>query len=224
MSDAIRRELNKDSFRENLLVYTRRAFKLLPPMDCPRVLDIGCGSGVPTLELARLTNGTITAIDVDQEALDELSRKVENQGLDDRITISNRSLTDIGIPDSSLDLIWAEGSIAVIGFSCGLKKWRSMLAPGRFLVVHDETGNIKQKCEQVSDAAYELIDHFIVSTDTWWEQYFVPLKERIEALSRKYSGDKASLAVLKAARREVSAFEANPERNCSAFFIMQKLG
>jgi ubiquinone/menaquinone biosynthesis C-methylase UbiE len=43
----------KESIRKRLLKYTRRAFRMLPEMGGPRMLDIGCGSGVPTLELAR---------------------------------------------------------------------------------------------------------------------------------------------------------------------------
>ena len=45
---------------------------MLPIIDKPRILDIGCGYGVPTLELARLSDGEITAIDTDQFLLDRL--------------------------------------------------------------------------------------------------------------------------------------------------------
>jgi len=42
----------KDHFRERLNKYTRRAFQMLPKVENPHILDIGCGSGVPTIELA----------------------------------------------------------------------------------------------------------------------------------------------------------------------------
>ena len=67
----------KDRIRANLNKYTRKAFEALPPMDRPRILEIGCGSGVPTLELARLSNGEITTIDVAQPMVEWLSQKVE---------------------------------------------------------------------------------------------------------------------------------------------------
>ena len=224
MSDAVERELDKDAIRGNLIEYTQRAFYLLPPLDRPRILDIGCGSGVPTLELARLTNGSITAIDVDQKVLDELSRKVADQGMGDRITILKRSLTNLDFSDNSFDIIWAEGSIAAIGFNRGLKEWRPILAPGRFLVIHDEAGDVDRKCKQVSAGGYDLLGHFTLSIDVWRDRYFDPLEKRIKALCRKYSGDTGALVGLKDARQEVSAFESRPERNCSAFFIMQKHG
>jgi len=46
-------ELYKDNLREGLNKYTRKAYLMLPELDKPRILDIGCGSGVPTMELAR---------------------------------------------------------------------------------------------------------------------------------------------------------------------------
>ncbi|HJX03327.1 MAG TPA: class I SAM-dependent methyltransferase, partial [Dehalococcoidia bacterium] len=61
--------IRRDGFRKRLLKYTRKAFQLLPQLDHPRILDIGCGSGVPTLELARLSNGEIVAVDNDAGAL-----------------------------------------------------------------------------------------------------------------------------------------------------------
>jgi hypothetical protein len=48
-----------------LNAYTRKAFgqieKELP--EIPEILDIGCGKGMQTLELARLSQGAITAVD-----------------------------------------------------------------------------------------------------------------------------------------------------------------
>jgi 2-polyprenyl-3-methyl-5-hydroxy-6-metoxy-1,4-benzoquinol methylase len=47
---------------------TRKDFEMLPGLpDRPEVLDIGCGSGMLTLELARLCSGCrITAMDIHQ--------------------------------------------------------------------------------------------------------------------------------------------------------------
>ena len=42
--------------------------------------------------------------------------------------------------DDSFDIIWAEGSIYLIGFERGLKEWRQFIKPNGFLVVHDKMG------------------------------------------------------------------------------------
>ena len=66
-------QIEKDSLRKHLLKYTRKAFRMLPQLNKPRILDMGYGSGVPTLELARLSKGEITGIDIDQRSLYRLN-------------------------------------------------------------------------------------------------------------------------------------------------------
>ena len=47
--------IEKDHIRENLNKYTRKAFRLLPKLKNPNIVDIGCGTGVPTIELAKIS-------------------------------------------------------------------------------------------------------------------------------------------------------------------------
>ena len=69
-------KINQDHFRERLNKYTKKAFQMLPKIENPHILDIGCGSGVPTIELAKLSNGEIIGIDINQSLLDSLNRRV----------------------------------------------------------------------------------------------------------------------------------------------------
>lgn len=133
MSSDLHSEIDLDRFRERLLKYTRKAFRLLPELDKPRILDVGCGSGVPTLELARLSEGEVVGIDIDQTLLDRLNRKIEREGLSNRVQTKKCSMFKMGFADESFDIIWAEGSLPVIGFERGLKEWRRLLKPGWFL-------------------------------------------------------------------------------------------
>ena len=133
-------QTQKDRIRKRLLIYTRKAFRILPQLDKPRILDIGCGSGVPTMELARLTGGEITGIDIDRAMLDRLRKKIEKAGLSDRVGTIKCSIPDMKFPDENFDLIWAEGSIYVIGFARGLREWKRFLKPGGYLAIHDERG------------------------------------------------------------------------------------
>jgi cyclopropane fatty-acyl-phospholipid synthase-like methyltransferase len=43
----------------------------------PRLLDIGCGPGMQTIELAKISNAKITALDFYQPFLDELAKSVK---------------------------------------------------------------------------------------------------------------------------------------------------
>jgi cyclopropane fatty-acyl-phospholipid synthase-like methyltransferase len=82
----------KDHLGEGLATYTRKAFRMLPRIAAPRVLEIGCGSGVPKVELAVISDREITAIDTSRTSLDRLARRVKTAGLEARVTIENRSI------------------------------------------------------------------------------------------------------------------------------------
>ena len=62
-------KIDRDRFRKKLLKYTRRAYQLLPEITSPVILDVGCGTGVAALELAQLSNGTVTGIDIDEQSI-----------------------------------------------------------------------------------------------------------------------------------------------------------
>ncbi len=222
MTTKINSELQKDLLRERFNKYTRKAFQMLPELDNPKILDLGCGTGVPTMELARLSTGQITGLDIDQPLLDELMREIEAAGISDRVKTVNCSLFEMDFPDESVDLIWAEGSIAVIGFKRGLEAWRRLLKPKGFLVVHDEIGNLQKKLEQISRCGYELLGQFTVTEETWWRDYYEPLEKRIQELRIKYSDNPEALAVLDKEQREVGIFKKNPKMYGSVFFVMRK--
>ena len=144
MSKNLIMETNHDYFRENLNKYTRKAFQMLPELKKPRILDIGCGSGVPTIELARLSDGEIIGIDTDESLLGKLGGRIEEEGFSDRVKIKKCSLFEMDFPDASFDIVWAEGSIYIIGFERGLREWRRLLKTDGFLVVHDKINDMSQ--------------------------------------------------------------------------------
>jgi len=212
----------KDLLREGLNKYTRRAFHKLPELDKPHILDVGCGSGVPTMELARLSNGQIIGLDINQSLLDKLVRKIEEAGLADRVKTLKGSMFELDFPDESFDVIWAEGSIARIGFEKGLEEWRRFLKPNGFLVVHDETKNITNKLEQIPSCGYDLLGHFTLPEDTWWTEYYGPLEKRVNELRTKYADEPQALLELDKEQREIDMFKENPRAYGSVFFVMQK--
>jgi len=212
----------KDKVRKRLLKYARKAFRMLPQMDRPRILDIGCGSGISTLELARLSQGEIIGIDIDQPALDKFERSIKKGGLTHRIRTVNCSMFDMDFPDGSFDVVWSEGSIYAIGFERGLREWKHFLKPVGFIVVHDEQGNIKKKLQQISYCGYDLLGYFILSIETWWTEYFAPLQKLIAESGTKYTDDPKITEELHQAQGELDMFKKHPERNSSVCFVMKK--
>jgi cyclopropane fatty-acyl-phospholipid synthase-like methyltransferase len=83
MASDIQRELHGELSRGSpaRLGFTRKAFQMLPDLDSPRILYMGCGQGGPWLELARLSGGRMTGLDIDQSALHELARRPDEERL-----------------------------------------------------------------------------------------------------------------------------------------------
>lgn len=214
--------MKKDLIRKRLLKYTRKAFQMLPQMDKPRILDIGCGSGVPTLELARLSHGEVIGIDIDQSALDKFTGKIKEAGLTDRVQAVNCSMFDMDFADESFDIIWSEGSIYAIGFERGLLEWRQFLKPGGFMVIHGEQGNIKEKLEQIYNCDYEPLGYFILSEDTWRTEYFAPLEKLVAESRTRYIDDPKILEEIHQAQEELDMFKKNPELNSSVCLVIKR--
>lgn len=215
-------DIQHDQFREKFNKYTRKAFEVLPRLEKPCILDIGCGSGVPTIELARLSDGQIIGVDIDQSRLDTFTKKIDTAGLTKRIKTIQCSMLDMKFSDESFDIIWAEGVIAIIDFERGLKEWRRFIKPNGFLVVHDEISNINKKREMVSLCGYKLIDTFIIPKEVWWKEYYGPLEQNIKELRIQYRNDPTTLRMLDREQNEVEEFKKNPRYHGSVFFIMQK--
>ena len=223
--------------------YTRKAFRMLPRLDKPRILDIGCGAGEPTLELARLTQGEIIGIDINQPALDRLKIKIEKAGFSGRVQALNCSMFNMDFPDESFDILWSEGSIFNTGFARGLKDWQRLLRPEGFLIVHEMVWlrpdppreiydywkrqysgicTIPENVAQIAPGDYTLVDHFALPEDAWWVIYFGPLEQRVRELRVKYADDPQALQALEKGQREVDMHKKHYQWYGSAYFIMQK--
>jgi SAM-dependent methyltransferase len=153
------------------------------------------------------------------------------------------SLLEMDFPDESLDIIWSEGSIHVIGFERGLREWRRFIRLNGFLVVHDMIWlrpdpppeisdhwrkvypgirTASEHIETIPSYGYELIGHFPLPEELWWLDYYGPLEKRIHELRETHAGDQGALQILDGERGEVDLFKKYSQWHGSAFFVMQK--
>lgn len=236
----IRRGLPTEGMRNE---YTRKAFLMLPHLDKPRIIDVGCGRGAQTLELARLSKGYVIGLDIRQSDLDELAKMVKEAGLSDRVKTVNRSMFQMDFPDESFDIIWAEGSIWLMGFEKGLREWRRFLKARGFLVVHEMAWlrpdppqeiydywkgiypgirTVPEHLGQIPACGYDLIGHFALPEDIWWTEYYRPLQDRIRELRTKYADHSETLAVLDREQRDIELYKKYQKWYGSAFFVMKQ--
>jgi len=217
-------QYEKDQIRGNLNRYTRKAFFLIPAINNPRILDIGCGTGVPTLELAMLSNGEIDALDIDPQALKQLDAKLHQAGWTNRIRIINRSIAAIDFPDDRYDIVWSEGAVYAMGFKAMLKMVLRLLKRHGFLVLHDEKKDKKEKMGLISSSGFRLIGHFGLSEKCWWEEYYVPLERLISRYREEFHDDPQLSKLLDRDQAEIDLCRTGKRSFESFFVIMQKMG
>ncbi|MBU1077916.1 MAG: class I SAM-dependent methyltransferase [Spirochaetes bacterium] len=173
----------KDECRKNLNKYTIQAFSFIPKIEYPTILDIGCGTGVPSLSLIEICNGTIYAVDSDQLCLNWFKEKVTALNLNDRIKIFNESIFNPALFHFRFDIILAEGLLNVIGFKKGLPILINYLKHDGYLIIHDELKNDSEKRIIFEKSNLKLLNSFEIDKDVWLNEYFNCLEMKIKNIN-----------------------------------------
>ena len=208
----------KDNCRKGLLKYLTKAISIIPIIENPRILDVGCGSGVPTLMMAEKFNGKITAVDTDTKSIDIFREKIKGLNLSNRVTLSNSSFFDIKVKNNEYDLILAEGLLNVVGFQKGFLRIIKLLKRKGFIIIHDEFQNQNEKIEFIKNNDCKILDSFVLDEQIWWNDYFKRLEKEISSNSNK-----ELLKLFKSDIEEIKLFKKNPSQYISVYYIIEKI-
>jgi SAM-dependent methyltransferase len=213
----------KDKLRENLLKYTRKAYNLIPKIKNPSILDVGCGSGIPTIELAKISNGQVTGIDIDERLLSILRIRTKDEGLNNKVNVLNISISMMSFPKESFDIIWSEGAVFVIGFENSIKNWRKSLKTNGFLVLHDDVKDKSKKLGLIEKYGYKLTAEFDLSFEIWWNEYYSKLEKFVEKYKDKFSNDSELKAEIESDQNQLKMCKDTPDVVSSFYAIIQKI-
>lgn len=189
---------------------TRKAFESLN-FSPKNILEIGCGNGNATLQLAKLSDTQIIANNNEQSALDRLGQRIQSLGLNNRITTRCISMTELDFAEHSFDVIRAEASMYVMGVESALSAWKALLKPNGFLVFSDlvwltdspsqeavdfwmgdypdmQTLNVRKL--QIENSGYSIKNTFPIS-ERAWRNYYAPLQNRILEVQNRIKGSQA---------------------------------
>ena len=223
---------------------TQKAFGLMvgiPPK--PYILDIGCGVGMQTIELARISNGTIIALDNHQPFLDKLMEKAKKEGVAEKIIPKNQSMLEMDFENNTFDIIWSEGALYFMGFANGLIKCNQLLKEHGYLAVteivylsptppaplrqffekeYPDIGDIQSKKDLINRANLNLISNFTLPKSSWLENFYSPMEEAIKVLKKKYNSNEVALQVFEDSQKEINLYKEYSDYFGYEFFIMQK--
>ncbi|MBP1909210.1 class I SAM-dependent methyltransferase [Methanolobus bombayensis] len=223
---------------------TEKAFNMLSSLPAgAKILDIGCGVGMQTIHLAKICKGCcVTATDIYQPFLDKLMENAAKEGVDDRISTVCASMDELPFEAEEFDVIWAEGSIFILGFEKGISYWNQFLKNGGYMAVTENTWftdepspevvefwqeiypgimNILDTEKVITAVGYDVIDHFKLPVSVWYEFYDC-LEKRLDEISDNYKGNTEAEMILEFNRREIKLFRERPDEYGYAFYIFQK--
>jgi SAM-dependent methyltransferase len=223
---------------------TRKAFGYLKnlPLE-PLILDIGCGPGMQTLELARISKGNIIALDNYQPFLDILMRNATVEGCERRITPRHQSMLEMDFKDGTFDVIWSEGALYFMGFQTGVKRCFQILKKNGYLVVteavllspnlpkpvrkfwdegYPDIKDVESNISLIQNEGFDVVSHFTLPKSSWIDTYYSPMEKRINELKNKYHDNTIALQVFEECEKEINMYHKYSDYFGYEFFIMQK--
>ena len=223
---------------------TLRALQCLPDLRPDAlVVDLGCGPGRQTLVLVQALGLKVVAVDTHQPFLDQLLSHAAGCGLSDGIDARNAPMETLEFAGESVDLIWAEGSLYLMGVANALHRFRPMLRPGGaiaftelswtaenppaeaaeyFSTAYPEMVTVEGNRLKAAAQGYEVVYSFELPAEDWWTDYYGPLSERIELL-RPGAGEKPALQrALETAEEEIRMFTRHGDSYGYVFYIVRK--
>jgi 27-O-demethylrifamycin SV methyltransferase len=102
------------------------------------VLDVGCGTGAPSITMAKRHGVKVTGITTSGVGVATATKRAQAAGLDDTVRFEQRDGTDNGFPDESFDRVWAlESSHLMRARERLIGECARVLKPGGRLVLCD---------------------------------------------------------------------------------------
>jgi len=205
-----------DECRKNFNKYTIRAFKSFPEVNRPLVLDMGCGTGVPTMALLEICDGYFHAIDSDEESLQWFRKKTNAHDYRNRLKIIKSSVFNTEISENNFDIILAEGLLNVIGFEKGLSVIMKLIRKKGYIILHDELKDDDIKKDIFKKSGLRLHESFELNENVWWDEYYACLEKNLKKI------DDPNL--IKKIKSEINEFKVNPHIFRSVYYVLQYTG
>jgi SAM-dependent methyltransferase len=221
-----------------------RAFGLCAELRAdPAILDLGCGVGAQTFQLAELSSGTILAIDNHAPSIARLQAAITARGLEQRIRAMVGDMAHPQQPPESFDLIWSEGALYSIGLRNALGVCYALLRPGGYLAFSDAIwrkenpppavkasfdldyptmGTLADDLATLQDCGFTLSGHFTLPDQAWWDDFYTPMEARIEQLRNQYASDAEALTILDQLAEEPRMHRRYADYYAYEFFVARR--
>jgi SAM-dependent methyltransferase len=206
--------------------------------DSPTIIDLGCGVGGQTLQLAEvLPSASIVAVDSHAPSIRRLKEAASERGIAGRLSALAADMARLELQPGSFDLAWSEGALYNLGLAQALRLCHELLRPGGYLAFSDSVwrrddpppeltalfeseyptmGTVEDDLAAIRASGLELQGHFTLPDEAWWDDFYTPMERRIAKLRLDYAHDPEALAAL-----DQLAEEPDNHRRNSAFYAYE---
>ena len=207
-----------------------------------RIIDVGCGNGGQTITLANEYIGaSICGVDVDDFQIEQFKKRISNSKLDGRVQVVKSSMVRLPFQNHSIDLIWSEGAIYIMGFENGLRMWKRLLKKDGIIACTELTwlsepstenynywmehypqiNNIENKVKIIKKCGYELINHFVIPQTDWTTNFYEPLEKNLKKLEKKYPNNGEVKKIIETLRYEMYLYLKYVNQYGYVFYIIK---
>ena len=169
----------------------------------------------------------------------QMAGQAREAGIANRVHIVCGDIGNIEVAEGSVDLIWAEGSIYLVGIERALAIWRPWLRPGGCIAFSDFVWWTDDPSEEASEfwateypdmatevsiraaaesSGYRVVSSFHMSKEAH-DAYYVPLEGRVAELAGCVDADVQQ--VLENIRREIEVVRRFADDAGYTFFVLQ---
>ncbi|MEM6675458.1 MAG: hypothetical protein AAF726_21595 [Planctomycetota bacterium] len=140
------------------------------------------------------------------------------------------------------DLVWSEGAIYNVGLGAALATSLDLLRPGGYFVFTDAVwrtddvapevraafsdaptmGKVSDALDAIERSGFELVEHFTLPEEAWWDDFYKPMLRRIERLRTRHAGDDETLAALDELAAEPEMHRKYGDSYAYEFFVVRK--
>lgn len=139
-----------------------------------QVLEVACNQGTSAIELVKKYGVELTAIDLDEQALEIAKTNAINKGVSEKIEFLLADARELPFADNTFDVVINEAMLTMLTQSDkekAIREYHRVLKPGGVLLTHDvmlrttdEAGQSKTK-QEVSRAIFVNVQPF--DRDGW---------------------------------------------------------
>jgi len=161
-----------EGFNPNLLSSFKFFYKILGE-NCKNkiVLDYGCGNGIHTVPLAKMGAKKVIGIDLSEKSLEIAQKRVEREGVEDKIEFFKMDCEKMDFANDFFDLIFDGGTFSSLDLNLAFPELTRVLKPGGCLIGietfgHNPLTNLKRQINKITGKRTEwAVEHILKKKD-----------------------------------------------------------